>query len=572
MRYGFLAPVALLLALGFVTSCNGRRRSRGGTGARSSTQGSPHGSASAAAAKAISEGMAQWAGDARDCSKVVELLAPLLQNEATRQNEPSFYALAECARELKRWAVVKAATVRIMRVDPDFAHRALMLRAEIGLGNIDAAMVRLGKLAAAYPEDPEILLTESIGYAAQAKWTDAQRAAEQSLRLSPLSKLPEQPRFDEEANLARADAQVHLGELDDCSAAVDDAEKLGATGAVVAGLRKDLALARSSALVIDEFHQPEIPLGIYHLYGKVQEAGSVVSVTVSNLAPSDRQFRIDAEVGAVAERVTRVVSISHGSHQTISFVPPLLPGFNAALVRSEVRTELTLTITAIETGGERVAYDEKFPVRVLPRDMLPLEVRTGENTTRPAYIYLAAWMTPKAKSVAQIVADAKKHTRGVVAFGTNPGANIEAQVKAVFEELKTHGVSFGMDAACTPGVGTIQKTRLPTAVLESTKAECLEGPILFATLLEALGIPALIVLTPVHAWVGWEPPLDTKSKSPAGRKFLDTTGVHDFDSALAAGQAAYQQEERYKHFEQDVSRIVEVKELRKMGVLPQPWE
>jgi hypothetical protein len=292
---------------------------------------------------------------------------------------------------------------------------------------------------------------------------------------------------------------------------------------------------------------------------------------VSNLAPSDRQFRVDAEIEAVTQRVTKVVTVPKGSRLSVDIVPALLPGFDPALVRSDMRTQLTITLTALETSGDRVAYDETFPVRVLPREMLPLQVRTGEDTTEPAYIYLAAWMTPKAKLVEEVVADAKKHAHGT-SFSTKAGADLEPIVKAIFEELKTRGVSFGMEANCTPGIGTIQKTRLPTDVLGSTKAQCLEGPILFATLLEALNVPALIVLTPVHAWVGWEPKQeDPKSKSHTGRRFIDTTGVHDFKAALDAGKAAYEAEERYKHFDQDVSRIVDIKSLRKLGVTPQPY-
>ena len=573
IRFSDALAATLIFAASFTLGCNGCDRR--GSASPTTKTGSPTSpkAIAAAATNAMTVGLVEWKKTPRDCTRVVDVLAPALQVEATRETEESFYALAECARETKRWSVVKAAMLRILRADPDYPHHALLPRAEIGLGNTDAAIAELEKLMAAAPNDPELVLTQSIADATQSKWEAALAAAEQALKLALTSKLPEQPLFNEEANIECADALLHLGRLDDASSAVDAAEKLGGMGAVIAGLRNDLALAQSTSIVIDEFHQREIPLGIYHLYDKVKDAGSVVALVLSNLADTDRTFRVDTEVTAVTRKASQTKTIKAGAHELIRFAPRFLDEFKPALVRSDLRTQLLLTVTAVESSGDRLVFDESFPVTVLTHDALPLQVQTGEDTTRPAYIFLAAWMTPKDKAVHDLINSAKKLApEGAFPPDGGPGGDAMQEVKALYDELRTKGIVFGMDASCAPALGTVQVTRLPAELLAegADPPSCLEGPLLFATLLEALGIRPLFVMTPIHAWVGWHASHDEGARD--SDHFLDTTGVHDFKSALEAGQRSYGEEARYKHFDQALSFLIDVTALRQAGVTPQKWQ
>jgi hypothetical protein len=116
----------------------------------------------------------------------------------------------------------------------------------------------------------------------------------------------------------------------------------------------------------------------------------------------------------------------------------------------------------------------------------------------------------------------------------------------------------------------VQRTRLPAEVLASTNAQCLEGTLLFATLLESIGIKPIIVVVPGHAFVGWK----TVAADGTGGKplFLETTmvGNADFKAAVKVATARVQSEDKAGNFARGVSHLLDLERLRKSGYKPQP--
>ena len=79
----------------------------------------------------------------------------------------------------------------------------------------------------------------------------------------------------------------------------------------------------------------------------------------------------------------------------------------------------------------------------------------------------------------------------------------------------------------------MQRVRLPREALENKSANCLDGTILMASLLEAASLNPGIVLIPGHALLAWE----TNDHSNQW-DYLETTmiGTQDFETAQKAGQ------------------------------------
>src|SRR5215475_5719707 len=112
-----------------------------------------------------------------------------------------------------------------------------------------------------------------------------------------------------------------------------------------------------------------------------------------------------------------------------------------------------------------------------------------------------------------------------------------------------------------------QRTRLPAEVLASTNAQCLEGTLLYATLLEAIGIKPVVVTVPGHAFVGWLPsPKDTVT-SKAKLFFLETTATHDRKFVDAVDIAIG---EFLEHDKNKKANLIDVTKFRQLGVSPQP--
>ena len=80
-----------------------------------------------------------------------------------------------------------------------------------------------------------------------------------------------------------------------------------------------------------------------------------------------------------------------------------------------------------------------------------------------------------------------------------------------------------------------QRVRLPRQTLASTNANCIDGTVLFASLLEAITLRPAIVLVPGHAFVAWQ----TNPADDESWRYLETTlvGTKSFEDASSVGTA-----------------------------------
>jgi hypothetical protein len=83
---------------------------------------------------------------------------------------------------------------------------------------------------------------------------------------------------------------------------------------------------------------------------------------------------------------------------------------------------------------------------------------------------------------------------------------VTPQVRAIFEALATSGVRYVNSVIdFTPETATAtQRVRLPRESLANTSANCIDGTVLMASLLEAASLNPAIVLVPGHAFLAWE--------------------------------------------------------------------
>jgi hypothetical protein len=137
-------------------------------------------------------------------------------------------------------------------------------------------------------------------------------------------------------------------------------------------------------------------------------------------------------------------------------------------------------------------------------------------------------------------------------------------------------MSYVSDPEVLSDFGATQRTRLPSQVLQSKNAQCLEGTILFATLMEAVGLHPILVRVPHHAFVGWH----AVAEDGAGDQavfFIETTAVHDatFEQSLQFAKHTVDGERAAGHFGHGIEGLaymLEVSELRREGFKPQPQD
>ena len=375
-------------------------------------------------------------------------------------------------------------------------------------------------------------------------------------------------------------ALMFLGKLDEAEADWTSLEAAAAaspksTPEKVAGLkrvldemRKKAAEGRATGLIWDTVVQPKIALGVYHLFG-FEKTGAPAEIRFYNLGDKPRLLRVEAQIPGVTEAAVRSVTLLSGAQREVVFlVPQLATSFSPASIRSERPAQLHLKINE----GDKVLYEDTLSISLLPRDSLPLFREVGADITKMTPEYIGAWVTPNSRAVDGFLTAAKQRHPKKMFVGEQ--ADTVSQVKAIYDELKARGVTYVMDPTVNTDLVKVQRTRLPSEVLESTNAQCLEGTILFATMLEAIGLRPIIVLVPGHAFVGWHATSADGVKPGADRLFLETTMVGNapFEAAVKTAMSRAAGELKSGNVDRGTSQLIELSALRQGGIKPQPME
>lgn len=490
--------------------------------------------------------------------------------EDVKKDEAAYLRLARCAEQLGSWGTMSEIGRAMARAEPDGGHPEIVARALLGKRQPAAALKWLDTASKRAPKDPQLALTRAKVECVSAHWKECRTAAERTMTLAEA-----EPDADEKrravagAHKYIARALVHLGELDAAEREIALAEQLRGKWADIEDVRDEIAMGRRHAAVVDVEADDEVPLGAYHLIRTLEPDAPMLRVRIDNLAGSEARFRVEVEIAGVIQPAAETVTIKARGARWVDFNPTLRPDFALASLRGPTPNTITAKVTKLDPAGDVVVVQRSVATSLSPRDYLPmgtLEDELGRGFNRDSR-YVAAWITPNDKAVEAFLTEAKRSLRRGQSFNGPQSATVP-QVKALFEALRKRGVSYVMDPEVLTKDVKSQRTRLPAEVLASTNAQCLEGSILYATLLEAIGLSPAIVYVPGHAFVAWRPSKDDKSSEPW--LFLETTmtgGSAPFEKAMETAKKTYEKEKAGRAF-----HLADIGILRKDGVTPQPQE
>jgi hypothetical protein len=518
------------------------------------------------------------------CDKVVEVLLlaiPVAAPKADAKTVQHYQALQTCARKTQRWNTVVRATVAMLPLGAEKSKPEELIRALVEVGEFDKAEKALAELGAKFPEGKAgLLAARSFLVCKKEDWARCLTTIDEGM--AEIKKTD--PKLEGEAALKnrvfRGMALMFLGKLDEAEADWNSLEAAAArapkaTPAKLAGLkrildqvRKKAVEGRSHGIIWDLVVQPKLALGVYHLMG-FEKTGSPVEIRFYNLGDKPRQLKVEAQISGVTDAAVKTVTLlGKAQREVVAIVPPLSTGFAAASLRSERPSQLHVKIS----DGDKVLHEDTLNISLLPRDSLPLFRLIGGDISKMTPEYIGAWVTPNSKPVEAFLTAAKQRHPKKMFVGEQ--ADTVSQVRAIYDELKARGVTYVMDPTVNTDLVKVQRTRLPSEVLESTNAQCLEGTILFATMLEAIGLRPIIVLVPGHAFVGWHTTRADGKKGGVEPLFLETTSVGnaDFETAVTTAMKRVAHEMKIGNFSRGTSQLIELTALRAGGIKPQPME
>jgi TolB-like protein len=334
----------------------------------------------------------------------------------------------------------------------------------------------------------------------------------------------------------------------------------------------------------------ELPSAIYHILPSLD--AKIVEITLKN--ETDKTLRLVVEVEIQGYTHTAKKTIEIKANQEQAFTPPY-PVFITEKLDGLLTNQSTAFAIKVKSLEGKAVFEETKPVVLLSRDTWVFEnnfisERIGQQT-------IAAWVTPQSNTVAQVLSDAVKFSPfgGFVGYqplefiaSGNKGEEMKGipktereitmmQVKAMYEAIKEKGIRYVDQSLQFPDKDR-QRVLLPEDSLRYKRANCIDGAVLFSSLMLQAGINPIILLVPGHAFVGWE------TWAGSGEyEVLETTkvGYTDFEAAVAAGQeqaemAGVQQSLKRLSFPDDSgvknkgsATILNIKQLKqKMGDMP----
>lgn len=283
-----------------------------------------------------------------------------------------------------------------------------------------------------------------------------------------------------------------------------------------------------------------IPTAIVHLFDPQDHP--LVSITVRNADEQrTRRLRLYSFIEGYSAQAVDTLELAPRQERQIHQLPILFPA-QARGITELTRASLNLLVEDLEGGIE---LHRSLPVWLLSRNSAPLAVRDPQTGGwNDLSIYFAAFVTPNSPAVMRFLRLAAEHHPGrqLVGYQGDPEV-VETQVRAAFDALKTESrityVNSVLEFNPEQGFAT-QRVRLPRESLEERQANCIDGVVLFASLLESMSLSPAIVVVPGHALLAWE----TWEHSGEWR-YLETTMInsHNFQEAVASGQ---QTAERYQ--------------------------
>jgi hypothetical protein len=305
--------------------------------------------------------------------------------------------------------------------------------------------------------------------------------------------------------------------------------------------------------VVAALKMQPLPTGIYNLLDPKTEP--LLEVALENKDEENiKRVRVQAFLEGLSTRHVQTVEIKPTKSVTLQLLPALLTA-RARAVTEVQRATLHLVIDDLD--GPQESHDTFSVVCLARTSSINAVHRPDTGQWVDLSHYYGAWVTPYAEAVQERIRRAASLWTGGQMWGyqaANPEAPrpqdlqaVTEQVAALYRSLRETGIVYinsVIDYGAPAGLA-IQRTRLPRESLRRKSANCIDGSVLVASLLEGASLHPVLVFVPGHAFVGWqtwEGEIWKTWKKEDKWTFLETTmiGTHDFDAACRSGQRQYE--------------------------------
>lgn len=309
-----------------------------------------------------------------------------------------------------------------------------------------------------------------------------------------------------------------------------------------------------------------------------------VQLSIDNRASRNRPAQIyaRASIEGFSDEAVSSTMVPAGETAQVTLLPLLQ--LAPAMTLTEIRPA-TLRVTAHQfgRGEERLLHDQTYAIKLHAYDTALLGICISDEKVLDLTDHLCAFVTPHVPEIEDLLRKAVEyHPRHRIVGYQGATSEEEArwivreQVQAIYYALKHDAglayVNSPLNFGKQEGQIT-QRVRLPATSLHESRsrANCIDGAVLYASLLELASIQPLIAIVPGHAFVGWR-----LWNNHEQCEFLETTMTDsdDFAAALRAGNEQYAEAVEKGYFERELfdphgfARLIDVAACRARQIYP----
>jgi len=342
----------------------------------------------------------------------------------------------------------------------------------------------------------------------------------------------------------------------------------------------------SPAPVMSEvsFYEP-YPLAFSNAFYQQQ----IPSVSYDLINPSSEPVtvRITSDFPGYSTPSVDTLTLQPGESETVDHVIRFDPQ-KIGSIHSTTKLNLATKTEYLSGSDWKTINEQTALIEVYPEDSMVWSIADSDGNTTALDEYIAVFVTPQSPAVMELLASAKEYAttsydsryadyglerslQGYQYSGSSKKDYAEysaLQVKAVYNALKyNYKVSYVNTPVGISLTNNVQHINVPDVSLKLASANCVDGSVLFASALEAMGMNPYLILYPDHAYVAW----DTDSEGTA-QEALETTmiGSADFDDAYATGTEEFIS--NLDKFSRDTAgngyQIISISDARKNGIYP----
>ena len=320
-----------------------------------------------------------------------------------------------------------------------------------------------------------------------------------------------------------------------------------------------------------------VPTGIVHLFEP--SACPLVTYRLRNGRDRALRLRVAVHVEGYSARAVETVELPPQRDAPLAASPDrdsdwevhLLPTFFPdAIARLTERTRATLHVEIDDLDGQ-IEQHSTYSLWLLPRSYAYFYlVDPAAGAAIDLTPYLGAWVTPNAPPILALLRRAAEAApdRSLLGYLTD-AAGVEKLVRAIYETLREERITYvGSMPTSGPVPGVFaQQVRLPRESLQHRSANCIDGTVLMASLLEAASMNPALVIVPGHAFLGWE-----TGRGSGEWDYLETTliGKVSFAEARRRGRQLAEHYQCLAQAQQSplIFRRWSLAALRSQGFLP----